>query len=60
MASAVKNPPAGAGDVGSVPGWGRSTGEGNGNSLQSSWLENPIDRGAWGLHPWGHKESDMT
>ena len=36
-----------AGDPGSVPGWGRSPGEGHGNSLQSSGLENPTDRGAW-------------
>ena len=35
-----------AGDPGSVPGWGRSLGEGNGNPLQCSFLENPIDRGA--------------
>ena len=46
----VKNPPANegdAGDVGSVPGSGRSLGEGNGNPLQYSCLENPMDRGAW-------------
>ena len=36
-----------AGDPGSVLGWGRCPGEGNGNSLQYSCLENPIDRGAW-------------
>ena len=35
------------GDPGSIPGWGRSLGEGNGNSLQYSCLENFIDRGAW-------------
>ena len=35
------------GDTGSVPGSGRSPGEGNGNSLQYSCLENPMDRGAW-------------
>jgi len=35
------------GDVGSVPWSGRSPGEGNGNPLQYSCLENPIDRGAW-------------
>ena len=33
--------------MGSVPGWGRSTGEGNGNPLQYSCLENPVDKGAW-------------
>ena len=45
--SVVKNPPANVGDVGSVPGSGRSPGEGNGNPLQYSCLENPMDRGAW-------------
>ena len=39
--------PASAGDVGSIPGWGRSPGEGNGNPLQYSCLENPVDGGAW-------------
>ena len=46
----VKNPPANIGDLrvmGSIPESGRSPGEGNGNSLQYSCLENPIDRGAW-------------
>ena len=43
----VKNPPANAGDVGSIPGSGRSPGEGNGNPLQYSCLGNPMDRGAW-------------
>ena len=43
----VKNPLANAGDVGYIPGSGRSTGEGNGNPLQYSCLENPRDRGAW-------------
>ena len=37
-----------AGDLGSIPGLGRSPGEGNGNPLQYSCLENPMDRGAWG------------
>ena len=36
-----------AGDPGSIPGLGRSLGEGNGNPLQYSFLENPLDRGAW-------------
>ena len=36
-----------AGDLGSIPGLGRSPGEGNGNPLQDYCLENPIDRGAW-------------
>ena len=42
----VKNPPANAGDVGSIPGWGRSPGGGHGNPLQYSCLENPMDGGA--------------
>ena len=45
--SAVKNPPANSGDAGSIPGSGTSPGEGNGNPLQCSCLENPMDRGAW-------------
>ena len=43
----VKNLPANTGDTGSVPGSGRSPGEGNGNPLQYSCLEIPMDRGAW-------------
>ena len=43
----VKNPPANAGDTGAIPGLGRSPGEGNGNPLQYSCLENPMDRGVW-------------
>ena len=42
----VKNLPANAGDMGSIPGLGRSSGEGNGNPLQYSCLENPMDRGS--------------
>ena len=45
--SVVKNPPANEGDLGSIPGLGRSPGEGNGNPLQDSCLESPMDRGAW-------------
>ena len=45
--SAVKNPPADAGDAGSIPGLERSSGRGNSNSLQYSCLENLMDRGAW-------------
>ena len=45
--SVVKNPPASAGELGSIPGLGRSPGEGNGNPLQFSCLGNPMDRGAW-------------
>ena len=43
----VKNLPANAGDMGSIPGLGKSPGGGNGNPLQYSCLENPMDRGAW-------------
>ena len=43
----VKNPLANAGEAGSIPGSGRSAGEGNGNPLQYSYLENFMDRGAW-------------
>jgi len=57
----VKNPPANAGDVGSIPGSGRSPGEGNGNPLQYSCWENSMDRGAYGLYTiHGVAESDMT
>ena len=45
--SVVKYLPASARDKGSIPGWGRSPGEGNGNPLQYSGLENPMDGGAW-------------
>ena len=64
VALVVKNPPAKTGgirDLGSVPGLGRSPGEGNGNPLQYSCLENPMDRGAWRATVHGiTKESDMT
>ena len=43
----VKNPPANAGDLGLIPGWGKSPGEGNGTPFQYSCLENPMDREAW-------------
>ena len=59
--SVVKNLPASAGDVGSIHGLGMSPGEGNGNPLQYSCLENPMDRRA--LQATIHviaKESDMT
>ena len=45
--SAVKNPPTNAGDVGLIPGLGRSPGGGNGNPLQYSCLGNRLDSGAW-------------
>ena len=43
--SVIKNPPANAGNVGSIPGLGRSSGEENGNPLQYSYLGNPMDKG---------------
>ena len=45
--SAIKNPLASAGDMGSTPGLGRSSGDGNCNLLQYSCLGNPMDRGTW-------------
>ena len=47
MVHMIKNPPANAEDVGSIPGSGRCPGGGNGNSLQYCCLDNPMDRGAW-------------
>ena len=55
--SKVKASACNAGDLGSIPGLGRSPGEGNGNPLQYSCLENPMDGGAWWIMG---KESDMT
>ena len=69
MALEVKNLPANAGDAGdsgSIPGPGRSPEGGNGNPLQYSCLDNPMDRGAWwatvrgvtkqlSTHTWGIK-----
>ena len=57
----VKNSPAKAGEAGLIPGLRRSPGEGNGNPLQYSCQENPMDRGAW--QATGHevtKELDTT
>ena len=63
----VKNLPTNAGDAGSIPGSGRSPEEGNGNPLQYSSLENPLDQKKKtkqtepdGLQSMGPKESDMT
>jgi len=55
--SMVKNPPANPGDLGSIPGWRRSLGEGNGNPLQYSCLENTMDRGARWATAHGVSES---
>ena len=59
----VKNPPVNAGDLrdlGSIPGSGSSAREGNGNPVQYSCLENPMDRGAWRAAVHEVTESDMT
>ena len=60
----VKNLPANAGDTrnaGSIPGLGRSLGEGNGKTLQCSCLGDPMDRGAWWVTVQEvTEESDMT
>ena len=59
----VNNLPANSGearDTGSTPGSGRSPGVGNGNPLQYSCLEYPMDRGAWRATVLGVTESDMT
>ena len=55
--AAVKNPPANAGDTGSIPESGRSPGAGNGSPLQYSCLGNPMDRGAWQATDHGVAES---
>ena len=46
-----------SGDLGSIPGLGRSPGEGNGNPLQYSCLDNSMDRGAWRATVYGVKKS---
>ena len=53
VAQMVKNLPANAGDLGSIPGWGRSPGEGHGNPLQYSCLENPMDKRSLGATVYG-------
>ena len=61
--SVVKNSPTNAGDTGdtgSIPGLERSPGERNGNSLQYSYLENSMDRGAWWATMHGITELNMT
>ena len=55
--SVLKNPPANAGDVGSIPGSGRSPGRGHGKPLQYSGLQNPMDRRAWQLQSIGSPKS---
>ena len=61
----VKNPPDNAGDIrhpGSIPGSGRPPGGGNGNTLQCSCLENPVDGGAWQgtVHRFTKRRLDKT
>ena len=56
----VKNLPANAGNVGLIPGSGRSPGEGNGSPLQYSCLENSMDRGARKAIVHGIAELDTT
>ena len=58
--SAGKESTCNAGDLGSTSGLGRSPGEGKGYPLQSSCLENPVDRGAWWATVHGVRESDTT
>ena len=61
VAQMVKNPPANARDWSSISGLERPPGEGNGNPLQNSCLENPMDRGAWWATAHGvSEELDMT
>ena len=52
VAQSVKNLPANAGDMGLIPGSGRSPGDGNGYTLQYSCLGNPMDRNLVGYSPW--------
>ena len=65
--SGAKNPSADAGDVGLIPGLGRSPRGGNGNPLQESWLKRPMDRGTWWAtvqrvteiqHDWACRDAD--
>ena len=59
--SVSKESACNVGDLGSVPGWGRSPGGGHDNPLQHSCLENPHgQRSLAGYSPWGHKELDTT
>ena len=54
----VKNPPANAGDTGSIPGLRGSSGVGNGNLLEYSWLKNSMDRGVGRLQSMGLQKAE--
>ena len=58
--SEVEEPSANAGDLGSIPGTGRSPEEGNGNPLQYSYLGNPMGRGVSWLQSMRSQETDRT
>ena len=60
VALEVKNPPVNAGDMGSIPGLGRSPGRRDDTPLQYSCLENPMDTGAWRATVHRVTESDTT
>ena len=57
--SDIKEPACNVGDLDSIPGSGRFPREGNGNTMQYSYLENPLDKRILvDYSPWGHKELD--
>ena len=60
--SVIKNPPANVGHAGSIPGLGKSPGEGNGNPLQYVCLGNRMEKKLVGCSSWGHKrvEHDLA
>ena len=60
MAQTAKMSACNVGDLGSIPGWGRSPGEGNGNPLQYSCLQDHMDRGAWQATVHRIKKSDTN
>ena len=56
----VKNPACNVGDLDSIPGLGKSPGEGNSYPLQYSCLENPIDKGAWQVHGIAKSQTGLS